>query len=305
MEYLLKLLQNPIWAIKPEAFHSLITLLLDVRTERGLRAEVLKALFGTPKTPDAAKPDSNKLMIIPIQGVLTKSDSWAGTTYDTISAAADKAMSDASIKRVVLAVDSPGGEITGLPETASMLAALAKVKPVNAMVTGDAASAAYWLASQATDITLSPSAEAGSVGVRVMHADISEMLKQAGINVTEMFSGVHKTEFSPFAPLSEESKVYMQGRLDDARTQFMGDVAKGRGTRVTAEITAANFGEGRMFTADQAVAHGLADRVATTRDFFKQIAPASEDLATKPPRAEGTDPALTLARKRLDWSKQV
>ena len=52
----------------------------------------------------------------------------------------------------------------GLPETADVIHAANRVKPVRAFVTGIAASAAYWLASQASTITLTPSGEVGICG---------------------------------------------------------------------------------------------------------------------------------------------
>ena len=55
---------------------------------------------------------------------------------------------------------------------------------MSAIVEGTAASAAYWLANQAGNITLTPSGEVGSVGVRMMHVDMSKMLENDGIKVT-------------------------------------------------------------------------------------------------------------------------
>ncbi len=138
-----------------------------------------------------------KAAIIPVQGVLTQDGpAYYGTNYQTIADAAEKAAADPDVKRIVLAVDSPGGSVTGLPETAAVLAAVAKIKPMSAVVEGVAASAAYWLTSQASDITLTPSGEVGSVGVRMMHVDQSRALDDAGITVTELHSGDFKTEWS-------------------------------------------------------------------------------------------------------------
>ncbi len=82
----------------------------------------------------------------------------------------------------------------GLPETAAIIAQVAKVKPVSAMVEGTAASAAYWLASQASDVTITPSSEVSSVSVRMMHLDVSKAMEDAELKVTELYSGDFKTE---------------------------------------------------------------------------------------------------------------
>lgn len=285
------LTRSPLWAILPER---MVTIVLQALHEGSVTGGW-----------EAAKPSitgkgPNKVAVIPVQGVLTKDGpSWWGSSYDGIADAAEKAAADPAVKRVVLAVDSPGGEVTGLPETASILASVAKVKPVSAIVEGMAASAAYWLTSQASDITLTPSGEVGSVGVRMMHVDISKALQDAGINVTELHAGKFKTEFSPYSPLSEEATANMQTRLDAAHTDFINAISAGRGNRVTADIKAGRYGEGRMFSATDAMGHGLADKVLAPREFYKAILPAAEENAQ--PANYGLQRArLDLERKRFE-----
>jgi signal peptide peptidase SppA len=228
--------------------------------------------FGLAKS----QPKSSGITVIPIQGVLTKDQPWAGTTYGSISDAAEKAAGDPSVKHIVLDVDSPGGEVTGLPETAAILAQVARVKPVSAMVDGTSASAAYWLTSQANHITLSPSAEVGSVGVRMMHVDVSKALQDAGLKVTELYSGDFKTEWSPYAPPTKAATADMQKKLTTAHNDFIKAVAEGRGSRSTTSIRNARYGEGRMFTAREALGHGLADAVQSQREFYKALVAAPE-----------------------------
>jgi len=90
-------------------------------------------------------------------GVLGQSDWFADTDYASVRASGRRALADPSVKTVDLVIDSPGGSVLGLPETADVIHAANRVKPVRAFVTGIAASAAYWLASQASTITLTPS----------------------------------------------------------------------------------------------------------------------------------------------------
>ena len=113
-------------------------------------------------------------------GVLGQSDWFADTDYASVRASVRRALADPSVRTVDLVIDSPGGSVLGLPETADVIHAANRVKPVRAFVTGIAASAAYWLASQASTITLTPSGEVGSVGVLDIHADISKALENSG-----------------------------------------------------------------------------------------------------------------------------
>lgn len=262
------LTRSTFWAIRAEAALPVVLQLTGIQA---------------PGTWEAAKPSvsgksGNKVAIIPIEGVLTNDGpAWLGSNYGTIATAAENALNDPNVKRVILSVDSPGGEVTGLPETVAVLANLAKAKPVSAIVEGTAASAAYWLTSQASDITLTPSGEVGSVGVRMMHADISAMLENAGVTITELYSGDFKTEWSPYKPLSEEAKTDMQPRLEAVHQSFIKDIATGRGTRVTPEVSQKRFGEGRMFDAPEARNHGLIDNVQSSRDFYRAVMPQPEE----------------------------
>jgi signal peptide peptidase SppA len=255
-----------LWAIHPEC---LSRAMLD------LLAHQIEA--STSIKPSFAGLKENKVAIIPIQGVLTSDGpSWYGTNYGTISDAAEKAAADPSVKRIVLSVDSPGGEVVGLPETANIIAQAAKIKPVSAMVEGMSASAAYWLTSQASDVTLTPSGEVGSVGVRMMHMDISKMLEDAGVKVTELQAGQFKTEWSPYKPLSDDAKADMQRRLEETHQEFMDAISGGRGSRISQNMRRNSFGGGRVFSAKDALQHGFVDRIESRRNFFRAIAQEPE-----------------------------
>jgi signal peptide peptidase SppA len=259
-------LRSPLWAIRPDAIETILRL-----DASGIEARTEAMNAAAAAASERAK-GATKTAVIPIQGVLTKDGpGWYGTNYDTIQAAAERAMTDPDIKRVILQVDSPGGEVTGLPETAAMLAQLAKAKPLSAIVEGTAASAAYWLTSQARDIALTPSGEVGSVGVRMLHTDISKMLEDAGVKMTELYSGDFKTEWSPYKPLSDEAKADMQARLAASHNDFIKAVASGRAGRASLEVRRNRFGEGRMFSANDALAHGLVDKIQPVRDFYRSI----------------------------------
>lgn len=275
------LARSPFWAIRPEAVLFALRHLVDPLY--GQRASGDAPVWECAQ-PSVKGKGKNKLATIPIQGVLTKDGpSYYGSNYDTITKAAEQAGADPDVKQVVLAVDSPGGEVTGLPETAAVLAALAKAKPVSAMVEGMSASAAYWLTSQANHITVTPSGEVGSVGVRMMHVDVSKMLDDMGYKITELSSGDFKTEWSPYKPLSEDAVANMQPRLESTHTDFLNAVTAGRTGRATEQARNGRFGEGRMFSAKDALSAGMIDATQAPNDFYRAISPAQEETATLPP----------------------
>jgi capsid assembly protease len=196
---------------------------------------------------------------IGVFGVLGQSDWFADTDYAQIRADIRRAAADPNAKTIDIVFDSPGGSCTGLPETADVIRAAGKQKPVRAFVTGIAASAAYWLASQASTISLTPSGEVGSVGVLDIHADVTGALDKAGVKVTAISSTPEKTERAPFNPLSDEARAHMQTGVNAWYGDFLSAVRRGRGARVSQTGT---YGNGRMLSAKEALSSGLIDFIS-------------------------------------------
>lgn len=194
-----------------------------------------------------------------IFGVLGQGDWFADTDYSAIRAQVKQALSDPSVKTVDLLIDSPGGSVIGLPETADTIFQANRTKPVRAFVTGIAASAAYWLASQASTISLTPSGEVGSVGVLDLHVNVSKALDSAGIEITPIVSDPKKTERAPFTALSDDAKAYAQQGVDAWYQDFLNAIRRGRGARAHAGST---FGGGRMLRAPDALCAGMVDFVS-------------------------------------------
>jgi signal peptide peptidase SppA len=175
------------------------------------------------------------------------------------------------IGAAVLDTDGPGGTVAGTPEAAAAIAELAAVKPVIAFIDTLAASATYWIASQASQVWLTPSGEVGSIGVRAMHLDVSKAMANNGMNVTEITStdSPYKAEMSPFAPLSEDALSHIQARANAEHQNFINAVAKGRG--VHPDIVRSDFGKGRTVGAEQAVRLGMADRIGSLSDAVASL----------------------------------
>lgn len=180
------------------------------------------------------------------------------------------AVADDAIAAIVLHIDSPGGVAAGTQELASDIRAAAAIKPVVAIADSLAASAAYWLASQATQIVVTPSGSVGSVGVILRHVSYAGELDQAGIDVTLMTAGKHKKIANPYEALSDEDRAILQADLDEVYAAFVADVARGRG--VSANAVRSGFGEGRVVLAKEALALGMVDKVETTAAAIARIA---------------------------------
>jgi signal peptide peptidase SppA len=193
-------------------------------------------------------------------GTLGQNDWFSDTDYSQIRANVRRALADPTARTIDLVIDSPGGSVLGLPETADVIFAANKIKPVRAFVTGIAASAAYWLASQASSITMTPSGEVGSVGVLDIHADVSKSIEDAGVKLTVVTAGPHKAERAPFSTLSDDAKARMQTGVTAWYGDFLSTVRRGRGARVSAS---SNYGGGRMLGSREALAAGMVDFITT------------------------------------------
>jgi signal peptide peptidase SppA len=143
--------------------------------------------------------------------------------------------------------------VQGTPELAKRIFdARGKGKQLIAVSNGCMASAAYWICSACDEIVGSPSSETGSIGVFTVHVDQSGMNEMLGLKYTLIKAGEHKAEGNPWEPLGADAEAFIQGQVDEMYGMFVGAVAKHRG--VKAGDVKANFGQGRCFTAKQALA---------------------------------------------------
>lgn len=165
---------------------------------------------------------------IPMLGPLTRKVSWRGMAYNEITAMVGHALANDDVKGVLLCVDSPGGEVSGMFETCDTLYQMRGVKPMAAISDDQCYSAAYCLASAADKLFVVPTGGVGSIGCWTAHVDYSQMLKNEGIKVTYIFSGAKKVDGNSTEPLSADAKDEMQEEVDRIRGMFVNAVARNR-----------------------------------------------------------------------------
>lgn len=281
-EHVLRAVASRPWAID----EPMLSVIVDVLTFRAyggrLTAEEIEGRIGASRrTPSTESPRG--VARIPVSGVImpkgsAMSDISGGTSAEAIGNAIRSAVNTPDVSSIVLDIDSPGGAVDGIPELAALIADANRIKPVTAVANHEAASAAYWLASQAGRIIASPSARVGSIGVISKHEDESDKNERAGVKTTLISAGKHKAEGSPWEPLSEDAHAHLQAMVDEFYGMFVEAVASGRG--VTAAAVQSGFGEGRMVTAKNALALGMVDGIGTIESVIQ------EELATPETRAQ-------------------
>jgi len=203
-----------------------------------------------------------RIAVVPVHGSLVKRSlgvqAMSGLlSYDDIGAMLDAAMSDPGIDGILLDVDSPGGEVGGCFELAARIRQAARIKPIWALASDSAFSAAYALACAADRVLVTQTGGAGSIGVIAMHVDQSAADAQQGLRYTPVFAGSHKNDFTPHAPLSAEAQSTLQAEIDRLYNLFTAHVAS---MRAMPESTV-RASEAQVYFGPNAVQAGLADAV--------------------------------------------
>lgn len=191
------------------------------------------------------------------------------TSAEMFGARFDQLVNDPQVSAIVLDVDSPGGQVSGVEELTQKIYNARGKKPVVAVVDHMMASAAYWIGSAADEIVISPSAMAGSIGVFAVHQDVSAMLEKDGVKMSLISAGKYKVEGNPYEPLGDEARAAIQDRVDQTYNTFIEAVARNRGVKPA--YVRSDFGEGRMLDARKAVAVGMADRIGTLEETVNAL----------------------------------
>ena len=227
--------------------------------------------------------------VVNIQGPLIQGDAgfmrfFGITGYDNIREAVAAAIADEEVKSIMLNIDSGGGQVAGVSDTAKFLLEAGKQKPITTYSDGQMASAAYWLGSTGSHLTVSDTTEAGSIGVLVMHAERSAQLAQDGVKVTVVRAGKYKASTNSVEPLSDIGRASLENQVNHLYTPFLEHTASMRG--MTPEVADQKIAQGKVFIGSQGLDVGLVDKVGTYEEALA-IA-ASSGMKSKSAKVSGS-----------------
>lgn len=265
------------WAIRPEALENMLAIAGREHEFADGDLTALEQRLGRPLMNTERATVRDGVAIIPISGPLFRyanimTDLSGATSYATLATDLRAAVDDPAVTAIVLNVDSPGGAVKGANELAKQIRAVRGVKPIVAYVGGDAASAAYWLASAADEIIADESAVLGSIGTMI------------GLQVAEDKPGVRRYSFvSAQSPLKNADPSTAEGareiqRLTNEQAQvFVETVASNRGTDT--ETVLEKYGQGAVYTGAEALKRGMIDSIGTFESVVARFSTGSRPAA--------------------------
>lgn len=267
------------WAIEPNKGREIAAILSRKAMGQDVPRSDIRAAMSQRKPKPKARGGS--VALVPLHGVMVQRAELFAEVSGLISTEqvgqlVDAAAADPSIDAIVMDVDSPGGSVFGTAELAGKVAAAAKQKKVIAVANSQANSAAYYVASQASELVVTPSGMVGSIGVYQMHVDESGANAQDGLVVSLVSAGERKTSAHGYAPLDATGREALQEMVDGYYNQFVKAVANGR--NVSQSTVRGGFGRGFLVLAEAAVKEGMADRVGTLDGVLSRYGLALADV---------------------------
>lgn len=216
-----------------------------------------------------------EVAVISIKGPLTNSDGWmnmftGAVSYSSIREALIWAVNNDQVKAIALDIQSGGGAVSGLADTADLIKTIdTKMKPVYAYGDSLIASAAYRLGVSARSLQIGRETEAGSIGVVMVHKEMTKMMESDGVTATVIRSGKWKMLGNPYEKLSELAEATMQEQVDQLNALFVEYVASCLG-KTPAQVEA-QMGQGRIFIGQSAVDVGLVSGTVNFDSFMSEI----------------------------------
>lgn len=252
------------WAITPEMLRTVAT----IAARQGPGPLAVEAQLGRPLANSQTVKIRDGVAIVPIVGPIFRhanafSAVSGATSVEILARDFGAALDDATVRAIVLNVDSPGGEVTGVHELAAMIHSARGRKPIVAYIGGQGASAAYWIASAADEIVVDATAQVGSIGVVQMvpnpAADASKPIEIVSSRAPNKRPDV----------TTKEGRATILATVDALAAIFVADVARNR--KVTAAKVESDFGQGGVLVGAAAVAAGMVDALGSLEGVVARL----------------------------------
>lgn len=241
------------------------------------------------------------IAVVPVIGPMVSRGDWLTELfgigdYASVGSTITDAFADPATRAVVMEIDSPGGEVGGLFDLTDRIRSLKLEtgKPLWAVASEAALSAAYAIASTADRLYVTRTGEAGSIGVVAIHVDESAADTMAGRKYTLIHAGAKKVDGNAHEPLAPEAHADIQADVDALHEAFVALVARNRD--LAPEVVRAT--QAAIYRGQRAVEAGLADRIGTMDQALAELAnqlasPASPSGRSRSSQPHRRNPAMS------------
>jgi protease-4 len=219
---------------------------------------------------DAEVQDENVAVVMAVGNILNGKQSSGSVGGDSTAALLRSALSDDTVKAVVLRVDSPGGSVFASELIAHEILALqAAGKPVVASMGSVAASGGYWISMVADRIIASPATITGSIGVFGMFPTYQRSLEAIGVGTDGVGTTPWAGQLRPDREMSAAVKDLFQLIINDTYDDFISGVAD---LRDMEKNDVDSVAQGQVWTGQDAFERGLIDELGTYEDAIRVAA---------------------------------
>ncbi len=225
----------------------------------------MREYLGQMRLLHGPKPEAENVAIVVAAGEILDGTQPPGTVGgDSTASLLRQALTDDTVKAVVLRVDSPGGSVFASEVIAQEIEVLqAAGKPVVASMGSVAASGGYWISVVADRIVASPATVTGSIGVFGMLPTFQRTLEALGVATDGVATSPWAAALRPDLEMSEQARRLFQMIIENVYDDFISGVAEHRGMDKQAVD---HIGQGQVWTGVDALDNGLIDELGGIDD---------------------------------------
>lgn len=263
------------WAIRPDVLDEIKAIYATHLRGDKIDIPTVEAKLGRPLGREEIRYNllDGGVAVLEMSGIMAPKANLfmqvsGGMSTQQASRQLQAAAADPAVQSIIVAADTPGGSVLGVPEFGDVIRAVADQKPLVFHSDGVLASAGYWVGSAANQIYISgPMVQVGSIGVVVTR----NYSPNGSVKEEHVTAGKYKRIATANEPLSKEARALVQADVDYCYSLFVDVVARNRGVSVDAVLE--HMADGRVFRGGEAsMAAGLVDGVSTLDDLIEAMA---------------------------------
>lgn len=270
------------WAITPSALETIIA----VANGENESPEAVAARLGRPLRNNSEVRIRDGAAVIPVHGPIFRyanlfTEVSGASSVQKLALDLQAAIDSDEVASIVLEVDSPGGQVSGISEFAEMVRA--SPKPVTTYVSDLGASAGYWIAAAGHEVVIRDTARVGSIGVVLT---VRKTKETGSLEIVSRQSPDKRLDAS-----TDEGVAKLQATADKLATIFVDTVANYRG--VDSETVLSDFGRGGLLLGADAVEAGMADRLGSLESVIAGLTGVTQEAFMMTAKSD-TSPEITL-----------